>query len=46
MSAADEQAKSRDDYRNGAAQRDPQAAKDADSDARAGGSESAGSERG
>lgn len=42
MSAADEQAKARDDYRNGAAQRDPQA----DREARAGGAESAGSERG
>ncbi|WNI20359.1 hypothetical protein [Actinacidiphila sp. ITFR-21] len=45
MSAADEQDKARDDYRNGAAQRDPQAVKDADADARAGGSNAAGSER-
>jgi hypothetical protein len=46
VSAAEELAKAREGYRNGAVQRDPQVVKDADADARAGGAESAGSERG
>lgn len=46
MSAADEQAKAREAYRNEAAQRDPQAVKDADANARAGRDEAAAAERG